>query len=94
MTIALVTMVFLPATFTSGGRSLSWVLTSVLTAMKAIFSTSFFNFTPATESDSEQWRVSSKFWVFWVVAAVLTALTLLTWAMIGRMRARTGDKVY
>ncbi|KAF2998830.1 hypothetical protein E8E13_002480 [Curvularia kusanoi] len=57
-TVALVTMVFLPATFTS-----------------AVFSMSFFNFSPETGN----WTVSREFWVYWVVAIPLTGLTLLFW---------------
>jgi hypothetical protein len=44
---------------------------------QAIFSMSFFNFTP--EQGSTGWSVSSQFWVYWVCAVPLTCLTLAIW---------------
>ncbi|KAH8711821.1 hypothetical protein GQ44DRAFT_714242 [Phaeosphaeriaceae sp. PMI808] len=61
-TVAIVTMIFLPATFTS-----------------AVFSMSFFDYSPATSTEVENWSVSSKIWIYWAVAIPLTLLTLFAW---------------
>ncbi|KAL9116190.1 MAG: hypothetical protein Q9227_000561 [Pyrenula ochraceoflavens] len=63
--IAIVTMAFLPATFTS-----------------AIFSMSFFNFSPDGANGRDEWTVSGKIWIYWVVAISLTLLTLLAWLVV------------
>ncbi|KAF1962462.1 hypothetical protein CC80DRAFT_435461 [Byssothecium circinans] len=41
----------------------------------AIFSMSFFNYSP----ESGKWRVSSDFWIYWVVAVPITLGTALLW---------------
>ncbi|USW57965.1 hypothetical protein Slin15195_G112840 [Septoria linicola] len=46
------------------------------TLISAIFSTSFFNYSPG---DDLEWRVSDKFWIYWAVAAPVTLLTYLFW---------------
>ncbi|CAN9192038.1 unnamed protein product [Alternaria alternata] len=47
------------------------------TFLSAIFSMSFFNYTP--EQGSAGWSVSGKFWVYWVCAVPLTCITLMIW---------------
>ncbi|KAF2820940.1 hypothetical protein CC86DRAFT_471078 [Ophiobolus disseminans] len=47
------------------------------TFLSAIFSMSFFNYTP--EQTGTGWSVSSEFWVYWVCAVPLTCLTLAIW---------------
>ncbi|CAG5189834.1 uncharacterized protein ALTATR162_LOCUS12095 [Alternaria atra] len=47
------------------------------TFLSAIFSMSFFNYTP--EQGSAGWSVSGKFWVYWVCALPLTCITLMIW---------------
>ncbi|KAF9691615.1 hypothetical protein EKO04_010517 [Ascochyta lentis] len=47
------------------------------TFLSAIFSMSFFNYTP--EPSGVGWSVSDKFWVYWVCAVPLTCLTLAVW---------------
>ncbi|KAH7401712.1 hypothetical protein DE146DRAFT_440031 [Phaeosphaeria sp. MPI-PUGE-AT-0046c] len=49
------------------------------TFLSAIFSMSFFNYTPAQGSTKSEWSVSPKFWVYWVFAVPLTCLTMGTW---------------
>ncbi|KAH8719558.1 hypothetical protein GQ44DRAFT_775259 [Phaeosphaeriaceae sp. PMI808] len=81
-TVALLTMVFLPATFTS-----------------AIFSMTFFNFTPATNDAPGKWTMSNKIYMFWLIAGGLTVLTILVWFLwqyregkdFSRERGRVGD---
>ncbi|KAH7064322.1 hypothetical protein BKA63DRAFT_525191 [Paraphoma chrysanthemicola] len=42
----------------------------------AVFSMSFFNYNP----ESETWKVSKEFWLYWVVAIPITVATALTWS--------------
>ncbi|KAF2632494.1 hypothetical protein BU25DRAFT_381962 [Macroventuria anomochaeta] len=70
-TVAIVTMIFLPATFTS-----------------AVFSMSFFDFSPGDGTQADEWRVSSKIWIYWVVAISLTGLTLFAWLFWRRKRGQ------
>jgi hypothetical protein len=60
---------------------------------QAIFSMSFFNFTPASQDQPERWTLSEKFWIFWVVALVLTAVTMLTWTIFLLPKARKKREV-
>ena len=70
-TIALVTLIFLPATFVS-----------------ALFSTTFFNFTPASDNGPERWVMSQSFWVYWVFAIPLTLMVAGIWLLWHRRRQR------
>ncbi|KAH9209899.1 hypothetical protein DL95DRAFT_308961, partial [Leptodontidium sp. 2 PMI_412] len=45
----------------------------------AIFSTSFFNFNPGSDSEPQAWRRSDKFWVLWAVTLPLTLATIIFW---------------
>lgn len=49
------------------------------TFISAVFSMSFFNFTPATVDQPGRWNVSGMFWLYWVVAIPVTALTVAVW---------------
>ena len=40
---------------------------------------SFFEFSPGNDTRADEWRVSSKIWIYWVVAIPLTGLTLFAW---------------
>lgn len=40
---------------------------------------SFFNFSPGDGKQANEWRVSSKIWIYWVVAIPLTGMTLFVW---------------
>jgi hypothetical protein len=48
---------------------------------KAIFSTTFFNFTPAIQSPDghPHWTMSSEFWIYFAVAIPVTLLTIAFW---------------
>jgi hypothetical protein len=39
----------------------------------------FFNFTPASDTEPQSWTVSEKFWVYWVFAIPVTGATVLFW---------------
>ncbi|CZR68590.1 uncharacterized protein PAC_18489 [Phialocephala subalpina] len=45
----------------------------------ALFSTSFFNFSPGNATDPQRWSVSEKFWIYWVVAIPVTVFTVVCW---------------
>jgi hypothetical protein len=75
-TIAVVTMAFLPPTFLSACIPLI-VIRHLADNKQAIFSMSFFNYTP--DQGSTGWSMSTEFWVYWVCAVPLTCLTLAVW---------------
>ncbi|CZT19440.1 uncharacterized protein RCC_05291 [Ramularia collo-cygni] len=50
------------------------------TFISALFSMSFFNFTPATEDRPEAWRISNRFWIYFVVTVPVTMFTVGAWA--------------
>ncbi|OCK73627.1 hypothetical protein K432DRAFT_387294 [Lepidopterella palustris CBS 459.81] len=52
------------------------------TFVSAIFSMSFFNFSPADGDKPERWTHSSKWWLFLVGAAAATAVTVLVWYIL------------
>jgi len=45
------------------------------TFISAIFSTSFFDFNP----DTDEWSISSMFWVYWAVTIPITSITAGLW---------------
>ncbi|KAH7075152.1 hypothetical protein FB567DRAFT_184700 [Paraphoma chrysanthemicola] len=51
----------------------------------AVFSMSFFNYNP----DSETWKVSKEFWLYWVVAIPITIATALTWSFWNKYSPQT-----
>lgn len=64
-TIAVLTLTFLPATFISVWKfSLPCQVLQQLTALQAVFSMIFFNFSPGNEAYPEAWVVSEKIWIY------------------------------
>lgn len=55
----------------------------------ALFSTSFFNFSPASDTEPQHWTVSEKFWVYWVVAIPVTLVTVACWLAWQRANKRS-----
>lgn len=51
------------------------------TFVAALFSTSFFDFSPATKTQQESWVVSEKFWVYWAVSLPVTIATVASWLL-------------
>ncbi|EUC34092.1 hypothetical protein COCCADRAFT_4439 [Bipolaris zeicola 26-R-13] len=51
------------------------------TFISAVFSMSFFNYTPPQDDKAGKWSVSERFWVYWAFAIPLTALTLGIWIL-------------
>ncbi|KNG45209.1 hypothetical protein DDE82_001768 [Stemphylium lycopersici] len=51
------------------------------TFLSAVFSMSFFNYTPPQDGRSGEWSISEKFWIYWAFAVPLTALTLGIWVL-------------
>jgi len=45
----------------------------------AIFSTSFFNFSPGSSTEPQHWTISEKFWIYWAVTIPLTVATSVFW---------------
>jgi ABC-type branched-subunit amino acid transport system permease subunit len=84
-TVAVVTMAFLPATFTSVSLN-SPGCTGYANNLQAVFSMSFFNFSPGNGTEPDEWKVSSQIWIYWVVAIPLTLMTLLAWLFWKRKR--------
>jgi Mg2+ and Co2+ transporter CorA len=62
------------------------------TFVSAVFSMSFFNYTPPSSNGQGEWRVSGELWVYWVVAIPVTAVTVALWWWWQRCIARLGDK--
>lgn len=79
-TIAVVSMFFLPPTFISV-RLCDADVESLLIVSQAVFSMSFFNYTPPQDGAPGRWSVSERFWVYWAFAIPLTALTLGIWVL-------------
>ncbi|KAF2728201.1 hypothetical protein EJ04DRAFT_449835, partial [Polyplosphaeria fusca] len=59
------------------------------TFLSAIFSTSFFSYTPGQGNEPSRWSVSSKFWIYWAFAIPLTCFTIGSW--FWRERRKSGD---
>lgn len=83
-TIAALTMMFLPATFVSVSSKLTTkMLYQRGNVVQAVFSTSFFNFSPGAQSISQsadgEWVISHKFWIYWAVSGPLTVFTVALW---------------
>ncbi|OBT38898.1 hypothetical protein VE00_10782 [Pseudogymnoascus sp. WSF 3629] len=53
----------------------------------ALFSTSFFNFSPGSGTDPQHWTISEKFWIYWAVAIPLTVATVACWFMWQRLNS-------
>jgi hypothetical protein len=55
---------------------------------------SFFDFSPGGDGQAEEWKVSSKIWIYWTISIPLTALTLLAWLVWMRAmnhRSKVGE---
>lgn len=73
--IALLTMVFFPATFLSVCSVSLIEFGAALTQSQALFSTTFFTF-----GDSG-WKASPKLWVYWAIAAPVTILVVIVYVL-------------
>ena len=80
-TVALVTLTFLPATFVSVSQVKVYGKLGCRSNLlaQALFSMSFFDFSPSGDDGKESFAVSKKIWLYWVVVVPLTALTMGTW---------------
>ncbi|KAJ6785435.1 hypothetical protein PWT90_10320 [Aphanocladium album] len=60
-------------------KKIAWLTAAFLPATftSAIFSTTFFNFSP----EANRWTMSDKFWVLWVVALPLTIAMPIIWKL-------------
>ena len=56
--------------------------------MQAVFSMTFFNFSPKNGAYTEAWVVSDKIWIYWVISIPLTIITVLSWFMWQRKLGR------
>lgn len=52
------------------------------TFISGIFGMTFFNYQPANNSNSADWVMSDKFWIYWVITIPVTIFTVLIWAML------------
>lgn len=80
--IALLTMVFLPATFFSVRIATTIIFDAVLTQVQALFSTTFFTY------GDKGWVTSHRFWIYWAITVPVTILVLIAYALwfSGRVR--------
>ncbi|ORY18334.1 hypothetical protein BCR34DRAFT_529167 [Clohesyomyces aquaticus] len=58
------------------------------TFLSAIFSMSFFDYTPSQGTEPSRWSVSGKFWIYWAFAIPLTCLTMGTWVWREKRKTR------
>jgi hypothetical protein len=77
-------MLFLPGTYISVRVLRERPRWTCANKQQALFSMSFFYFTPSADGRSEQWTVSPKFWMYWVVTIPVTALTVGIWFVVQR----------
>jgi hypothetical protein len=86
--MAIVTLITLPGTFTAVSAPCSTCPKETHTyKIKTLFSTSFFNFQPASDSA----HVSSWIWLYFVVTVAFTALCLLGWYYSSRTMAEAAE---
>ena len=71
--IALLTMVFLPATFSSVCIVTLIIFGAALTQLQALFSTAFFTF------GENGWKASHWFWIYWVITVPVTIVVVIVW---------------
>ena len=75
-TIAILTMLFLPATFISvSWFPLAGIPFITLIHFQALFSTTFFTI------NNDGWHASNKLWIFFVIAVPSTILILVGWRL-------------
>jgi hypothetical protein len=91
--IALLTMVFLPATFLSVCIVTLTIFGGALTQLQALFSTTFFNF-----GDNGRWQASPRQWIYWAITIPVTFIVVAAynlWLFYGRhrnfLRTRSGN---
>jgi hypothetical protein len=77
-------MLFLPGTYISVRALREGPRWTCADNQQALFSMSFFHFSPSADGGSEQWTVSPKFWMYWVVTIPVTALTVGIWFIVQR----------
>ena len=77
-------MLFLPGTYISVRTLREGTRWTCANNRQALFSMSFFHFTPSADGGSEQWTVSPKFWMYWAVTIPVTALTVGIWFVFQR----------
>lgn len=89
--IALLTMVFLPATFLSVRIATTIIFGAVLTQLQALFSTTIFAY------GDNGWEASHRFWIYWAITIPVTIVVLIVyslWFFYGRilefMKSRSG----
>lgn len=79
-TIAVITVTFLPATFLSvSALGLAIYTARTLMLQQALFSTSFFSYSPTPNPMRNELTVSKDFWIYWALAVPLTAVTIGSW---------------
>jgi uncharacterized BrkB/YihY/UPF0761 family membrane protein len=91
--IALLTMIFFPATFFSVLiASLNQIWFSVDARIQSLFSTTFFTY------GEKGFEASSRLWIYWVITAPVTAVVLMVYALwffysrlMGVLRKRDRD---
>lgn len=71
--IALLTMVFLPATFFSVCIVTLIIFSAALTQLQAFFSTTFFSF------GEKGWKASDRLWIYWVITVPATVVVVIAW---------------
>jgi hypothetical protein len=71
--IALLTMVFLPATFLSVCIATLIIFGAALTQLQAFFSTTFFTF------GVNGWEASNRLWIYWVITVPTTIVVVIVW---------------
>jgi hypothetical protein len=94
-TISVLGLVFLPGTFICVCASHPFPSPKKQTNLypKSLFSTTFFNFTPGSDTSPQQWVMSDKFWVYFAVAVPITLITIACWfwwTNVSAKRAATG----
>jgi len=82
--IALLTMIFFPATFLSVCIASLIAFGAALTQLQALFSTTFFSF-----GDNGWWQASPRQWIYWAITIPVTLLVVAaynTWLFYNRIQ--------
>ena len=85
ITIAVLTMFFLPATFVCVGLSVAFPppsrpLLLTRSSLKSFFGTSFFS------DSADRFHASPQIWIYWAVAIPLTGLVFAVWLVLKTRR--------
>ena len=80
-TVSVLGLLFLPGTFISVSDGSSYGRLCSTDVFQAVFSTSFFNFSPGNSTDPQHWTVSENFWIYWAVAIPATVVTVFIWVL-------------